>query len=124
AVELKRSGVLGLLKTIAGAGESLTALALSDAQVFRALALLQALTGGLARLEPGDFAEARMNAEDSVECLLRGLQEADPAKTPRVGVAGLLSALRDPKVQRGLGFLVQLARGLGGCLESKASRGS
>ena len=122
AVELKKTGILGLLKTIVGSGEALVSLALSDTPVFRGLALLQAAGEGIARLEPDEFAEARMNAEDGVECLVRGLKEASPENAGRVGLLGLLGALRDPRIQRGLGYLLALARGIGGCLEAKSSK--
>jgi len=51
--------------------------------------------------------------------LLRALGDAgDPETTYRaVGVVGLLRALRDPEVKRGLAFLVALARGIGRELE-------
>jgi uncharacterized protein YjgD (DUF1641 family) len=51
--------------------------------------------------------------------LLRALGDAgDPETTYReVGALGLLRALRDPEVKRGLAFLVALARGIGRELE-------
>jgi len=48
-----------------------------------------------------------------VDCLTYALAVADDAKP--VGLFGLLSALRDPEVQRGLGFLIAVLKKLGSC---------
>jgi len=48
-----------------------------------------------------------------VDCLTYALAAADDAKP--VGLFGLLSALRDPEVQRGLGFLIAVLKKLGSC---------
>ena len=123
AVELKKSGMLGWLKTLAESGEKLVELAASDYKIMRMLALLEALQGGVGRLEPGDFAEARRNTEKVTACLFNGLKRADPAKAPKVGgIFGLLGVLRDPAVQRGLGLLIELARGLGECVEAEQKK--
>jgi len=122
AVELKKSGVLGWLKTLAENSEKIIELAASDYPLFRLLALLQAAAGGAARLEPGEFAEARRNTEETIHCLFSGLRRADPAKAPKVGMLGLTSALRDPAVQKGLGLLLEIARGLGECAEAKSKK--
>jgi len=48
-----------------------------------------------------------------IDCLTYALAAADDAKP--VGLLGLLSALRDPEVQKGLGFLVAVLKKLGSC---------
>ena len=48
-----------------------------------------------------------------VDCLTYALAAAEDAK--QVGLIGLLSALRDPEVQRGLGFLTAVLKKLGSC---------
>jgi uncharacterized protein YjgD (DUF1641 family) len=48
-----------------------------------------------------------------VDCLTYALAAADDAKP--VGLFGLLSALRDPEVQKGLGFLIAVLKKLGSC---------
>ena len=47
---------------------------------------------------------------DSLTYALAGAEDAKP-----VGLFGLLSALRDPEVQRGLGFLIAVLKKLGSC---------
>lgn len=123
AVEMKRSGVLGMLRRIAEAGEKVEMLIASDEPILRLIGLTQALLGGAARLEPGDYARARRNAEEAVECLLHGLSRAGPAGAPSPGLLGLLGALRDPAVRKGLGLLLEIARGLGECALRKEGRG-
>ncbi len=48
-----------------------------------------------------------------VDCLTCALAAADDAKP--VGLFGLLSALRDLEMQRGLGFLIAVLKKLGSC---------
>jgi uncharacterized protein YjgD (DUF1641 family) len=48
-----------------------------------------------------------------VDCLTYAIAAADDAKP--VGLFGLLSALRDPEVQKGLGFLIAVLKKLGSC---------
>jgi uncharacterized protein YjgD (DUF1641 family) len=69
----------------------------------------------------GELADEAADAETvrGARTLLRALGDAgDPETTSReVGALGLLQALRDPEVKRGLAFLVALARGIGRELE-------
>lgn len=48
-----------------------------------------------------------------IDCLTYALAAADDVKP--VGLLGLLSALRDPDVQKGLGFFVAVLKKLGSC---------
>jgi uncharacterized protein YjgD (DUF1641 family) len=48
-----------------------------------------------------------------VDCLTYAIAAADDAKP--VGLFGLLSALRDPEVQKGIGFLIAVLKKLGSC---------
>lgn len=65
----------------------------------------------------GELADEAADPEtiSGARTLLRALGDAgDPGTTYRgVGILGLLRALRDPEVKRGLAFLVALARGIG-----------
>lgn len=53
-----------------------------------------------------------------LDCLTHALATADTNK--QIGLMGLLSALRDPDVQRGLGFFISMLKGLGQCIATKA----
>jgi len=48
-----------------------------------------------------------------IDCLTYALAAADDARP--VGLFGLVSALRDPDVQKGLGFLIAVLKKLGSC---------
>jgi uncharacterized protein YjgD (DUF1641 family) len=65
----------------------------------------------------GELADEAAEPEtiNGARTLLRALGDAgDPETTYRgVGALGLLRALRDPEVKRGIAFLVALARGIG-----------
>ena len=124
AVELKKSGVLGWLRALAEMGEKLQELVVSEEPLFRLLGLLQALQGGVSRLEPGEYAQARRNAEETVQCLFKGLTRASPAEAPKPGLLGLMGALRDERVRKGLGLLLSLAAGLGECAIEKERAGT
>lgn len=52
-----------------------------------------------------------------VDCLTHAMAVADTSKP--VGLMGLLSALRDPDVQRGLGYLISLLKNLGNCMQQQ-----
>ena len=123
AVMLKKSGILGWLKAIAENGDKLIELVTSDYTLFRQLALLQALGGGLGKLDVGEFVDARMNAEKTIYCAFKGLSQTDPAKAPRVGMLGALRMLGDKDVQKGLGLLLALAKNMGSCLNEMEKRG-
>ena len=53
---------------------------------------------------------------ETAVALVRGLKSAQTNNT-RVGVTGLLRATRDPDVQRGLGFVIEVAREFGRVLD-------
>lgn len=57
---------------------------------------------------------------DAANALVIGLKAAQ-AKDTRVGLRGLMKATRDDDVQRGLGFLVEVARAFGRHLNSSPS---
>lgn len=52
-----------------------------------------------------------------LDCLTHAIAAAETNK--QVGLMGLLSALRDPDVQRGLGFFISVLKGLGQCAAAK-----
>lgn len=72
-----------------------------------------------------DTAAGEPEALRNLEVLVGALTESapEPAETPdRVGMVGALRKMRDPDVQRGLGFTLQLLGGLGEQLEDRAER--
>lgn len=58
---------------------------------------------------------------EAAEALVKGLQAAQQNQT-KVGLRGLLKATKDEDVQRGLGFLIEVAKVFGNDLKSKPPR--
>ena len=116
AVELKKTGLLGMMKEFLADTEDLMASVANDTSNFRLIALLGALMEAARRLDGAQIASIKKTTEDASYCLLNSLAEVDPAKAEPKGMMGMMSALRDPDVQKGLGFLIALAKSLGGCL--------
>jgi len=116
AVELKKTGLLGMLKDFLSDTEDFMSSFANDRSTFRLVALLGALLEAARRLDGAQIASIKKTTEDASYCLLNSLAEVDPAKAEPKGMMGAMSALRDPDVQKGLGFLLALAKSVGGCL--------
>ncbi|MFB6075158.1 MAG: DUF1641 domain-containing protein [Haloarculaceae archaeon] len=111
-VRLERAGTLEDLADVADVASLATA-ALDDEMV-QSLAS----TGG----SLGELADAASDPDtrDGVETLLGAVGEASADPPERVGAIGLLRAIRDPEVQRGLGFVLGVARTTGRELGAKS----
>lgn len=102
---LQRSGTLAELVELAEIASLVTA-ALDDEMV-RSLADTGGSLGELADAAADDDTRA------GVETVLSGVGDAERDPPDSVGALGLLRATRDPEVQRGLGYLLAVARGIG-----------
>jgi len=102
---LQRTGALDELVELAGVASLLTS-ALDDEMV-RSLAGTGSSLGEVAEAAADD------DTRDGLETVLSGLGAAEREPPERVGTVGLLKASRDPDVQRGLGYLVAVARAIG-----------
>ena len=116
AAELKKTGLLGALKETLASADALMEGIEDDTGLLRLGVLAGALLEAARRLEGEKVAPLKMNAEDAGYCLLNTLSSTKPGEAKPVGMLGLLKALGDPDVQRGLGFLVAMAKNLGACL--------
>jgi uncharacterized protein YjgD (DUF1641 family) len=111
-VDLQRTGTLDDLVEAAHA-ISLLSEALDDEMVVQL-----ARTGS--RL--GEVADTAAEPETvrGIQTLLHAMGDAgDPANRPRPGVLNLAKSVRDPEVQKGLGYLLALAGGIGSNLDSR-----
>ncbi len=115
AVQLKKAGIIDALKELLTDYEGKMATISNDIALFRLIALANTILDSLRRLEPSDVQRIKRNSETILYCLIQGLEASDPSNVKPVGLTGLLSALRDEDVQRGLGLLVGLAKHLGAC---------
>lgn len=116
AVELKKSGVLGMLKEFLTDFDGFMTSIENDPSLFRLVGLLGAVVEAARKLDGAQVAGLKKNTEDAVYCLFNSLSTTEPGKAKKVGLFGLMGALRDPDVQKGLGFIIALAKNLGGCL--------
>ncbi len=104
-IALQQSGTLEELVELAEVVSLMTA-ALDDEMV-RSLADTGGSLGELA-----DVA-AENGAREGAETVLTAVGDAEQEPPESVGAIGLLRATRDPEVQRGLGYLLAVARGIG-----------
>jgi len=123
AVKLKESGLLGMLKDVVSDSEGAFAAILSDPSTFRLAALIGAVLEAGRRLDGSRVPGLKNCVENAVYCLLEGMANTDPAKAEPKGLMALMGALRDPDVQKGLGFLIALAKNLGACLRRLETQG-
>jgi uncharacterized protein YjgD (DUF1641 family) len=103
---LQREGTLDDLAEL-GDAASLATAALDDEMV-----TTLARTGG----SLGELADTAADPEtvQGMQTLLRAVGDAsDPDAAEPVGALGLVGALRDPEVKRGMGFLLAVARATG-----------
>jgi uncharacterized protein YjgD (DUF1641 family) len=105
-VDLQRSGTLDDLASLADTASLATAAV--DDEMVTTLASTGASLGELADVAADD------DVARGLETLLVALGEADaPDEAEALGALGLLRALREAEVKRGLGVLVSVARALG-----------
>lgn len=117
ARELKKTGVLGMLKEFAESYEAMMEGMQADVSTFRLGLLLGAMLEASRRLEAEKAISLKMNTEDAAYCIFNSLAETKPSEAQPRGMMGLMSALRDPDVQKGLGYLIAIAKNLGACLK-------
>lgn len=117
---LERSGLLDVLDVVATrdqkGSEQLYEAFVEDEGKLRLLQNLNLLAGVLARVDPDALAGVLQAASSSEE--LSALTEETPQ---RVGPIGVYRRLRDPFVQRGLGFVFAFLGALGHLLEKRRS---
>jgi len=119
ALALKRGGTLGLLKAMTENGDKLLETIAEEKALLRLLGVGNAALEPVRKLETGEVREIEWNTEELVGALLKALAKTNPKEAPRVGMTAALGYLRDEDVQKGLGFLLVLAKNLGAALNGK-----
>jgi uncharacterized protein YjgD (DUF1641 family) len=119
AAKLRETGLLDLLVVLADHYEELLSTA-SGEEAGALAALGEAVARGAAR---GGALKASPTVERATACLVEALAPEEVEKAQPLGVTGLLRALSDPQVARGLGILVHLARRLGACFTPSSQAG-
>ncbi|WP_099211008.1 DUF1641 domain-containing protein [Thermococcus henrietii] len=119
AVALKKSGTLGILKAMTENGDKLLETIAEEKVVLRLTAIGNSALEPVRELEVEDVRKLSWNTEELVKALLKALAETNPKEVPKVGTTGAIGYLRDEDVQKGLGFLLTLAKNLGAVLNEK-----
>ncbi len=119
AVALKKSGTLGLLKSFTENGDRLLETISEEKALLRLAAIGNSALEPVREIEAEKVNDISMNVEELVNALLRALAETNPKDAPKVGMTGAIGYLRDEDVQKGLGFLLTLAKNLGRVLNEK-----
>jgi len=119
ALALKRGGTLGLLKSMTENGDKLLETIAEEKAVLRLAGIGNAALEPVRELETDDVINLNWNTEEVVRALLKALAKTNPKEAPRVGMTAALGYLRDEDVQKGLGFLLVLAKNLGAALNGK-----
>ncbi|AKH98567.1 DUF1641 domain-containing protein [Halanaeroarchaeum sulfurireducens] len=117
-IEMEQSGTLNDLAEAANT-VSLASEAMDDEMVTSMVAAVSQAAELL------DRAAGEPEAVRNIELLMAALGDAadDPSEPPEsVGMIGALRKMNDPEVQRGLGFLLQVASALGEQLEDRSDR--
>ena len=119
ALALKKGGTLGILKAMTENGDKLLETIAEEKALLRLVGVGSAALEPVRELETAEVREISWNTEELVRALLKALSKTDPKEVPRVGMTAALGYLRDEDVQKGLGFLLVLAKNLGAALNGK-----
>ena len=119
ALALKKGGTLGILKAMTENGDKLLETVAEEKAVLRLAGIGNAALEPVRGIGPEEVEEIQVNTEELVGALLKALARTNPKEVPRVGMTAALGYLRDEDVQKGLGFLLVLAKNLGAALNGK-----
>ncbi|MGC9130997.1 MAG: DUF1641 domain-containing protein [Pyrobaculum sp.] len=87
---------------------------MADIQIFKVAAPLISM---LSILDAADINAMSAAMQGGVVCTSKALRQIAENGAPKVGVMGLLSALRDPEVQKAMGILLTILKAMGSCME-------
>ena len=117
ARQLKVSGYLGIFTEMTANGDVLIEHIAAEKAVMRSVALAEAALDPIKNIEPDRIPKIRHNIVHLIGPLLEALAKTSPKDAPKVGMMGALKYLNDPGVQKGLGFILNLAKNLGQAME-------
>lgn len=113
-IELKQSGVLDALMIVINRFEEVIHYLFQDPAIFRTLSLaLDGTLGAMAKVETQDVITAKAALQELLVRVVKNLKPELITTAKPVGFWGLLGALSDPEVQRGLGIAIALLKALG-----------
>jgi len=122
ARHLKAGGYLSLVTELTTNGDLLLEHLANERAIIRGLGLAEAAMDPIKNMPPDKMPKLRYHILHVVGALIEALSETDPKAAPKVGMFGALKYLNDPHVQKGLGFLLTLAKNLGKALDEYEPR--
>lgn len=111
AVRLRESGAIEIITRI------LDIIERNRNEINELLGLAEAMLRGLST--GGKQGQLGANAEQLAACLASALSAQGLGAAKPVGLGGILSALRDKDVQKGIGILIELIRSIGNCYNKR-----
>ncbi|MFB6490077.1 MAG: DUF1641 domain-containing protein [Thermoproteus sp. AZ2] len=87
---------------------------MADIQMFKVAAPLISM---LSVMDGVDLNAMGAGMAGGMNCASKALREIAENGAPKIGLWGLLGALSDPQVQKGMGIMITLLKHLGGCME-------
>lgn len=117
ARHLKAGGYLGIFTEMTGNGDLLLEHIAGEREIIRGAALAEAAMDPIKNMPPQQVPKVRHNLVHLMGPLLGALAQTNPKEAPKVSMFGALKYLGDPGVQKGLGFLLELAKNLGKAMD-------
>jgi len=87
---------------------------MADIQVFKVAAPLISM---LSIMDAADLNAMGAAMQVGVTCTSKALRQIAENGAPKVGLLGMLSAMRDPEVQKAMGLMLTLLKAMGSCME-------
>jgi len=122
ARHLKAGGYLSLITELTTNGDLLLDHLANEKAIIRSLGLVEAAVDPVKNMPPEKMPKIRYHILHLMGALVEALSETNPKEAPKVSMFGALKYLNDPHVQKGLGFLLTLAKNLGKALEEYEPR--
>jgi uncharacterized protein YjgD (DUF1641 family) len=118
-VELEKSGTLDVAVIAVKKMDELLQYLFQEPALFRLLAiLLDGSLGAMRQLDAEDVIELKGTVQNVGGCIAKSLGEEKIRAAKPLGLSGLLKAMGDPEVKKGIGVTVELLKALGRCASS------
>ncbi|WP_411347672.1 DUF1641 domain-containing protein [Paenibacillus sp. WLX2291] len=116
--ELESSGILGAAESMIKAKAEIAEIVLGQVSRKEITNLINngmAAAGALTAVDPAQTSQLMSSVQE-------GLKEAAKPSTEKVGLLSMLRAMKDPDIQRALGFGLRFLKGLGHGLKNDSSK--
>ena len=122
-IELEKSGTLDVIVTAVKKMDELLQYLFQEPALYRLLAvLLDGSLGAARQLEAEDVVGLKATISQLGGCVAKSAELEKLKSAKPLGLGGLMKAMGDPDVQKGLGITIELLRALGKCASSEKKR--